>query len=108
LEDLYAVQIKIYIIHSGENSCYVLQYYDTAQSDIWGTSFVGKNCLLFQGMSEPSWESGCLYVSGPQRVILARAKGKGRCNQDWPVATTGPENGNYSRVRRVKISLLQI
>jgi len=59
-------------------------------------------------MSEPFWESGCVYVSGPQRVVLARAWGKGRCDQDWPVSTTGPENGNYSRVSRVKISLLQV
>jgi len=60
-------------------------------------------------MSEPSWESGCLYVSGPQRVVLARARGTGQCDQGWTVATTGPEIRNYSRVRRrVKISLLQV
>jgi hypothetical protein len=48
------------------------------------------------------------YICGPQRVILARTRRKGRYDQEWPVATTGPENENYSRVRRVKISLLQV
>jgi hypothetical protein len=51
----------------------------------------GKNCLHFQGMSEPGWQIGCLYVDGPQRVVLARAWGKGRCDQDWTAVTTGPE-----------------
>jgi hypothetical protein len=60
-----------------------------------GEIYGQKNCLHFQGKSQPSWVSGWSYINEPEVSTEQSEPGE----KEGGTKTTGPEKGNYSRVR---------